>query len=71
MRCILPATVNIMALTATATKKLQEEICSSLKMRNPITISASPDKPNITLHVSPFTTIDKCFGPVAQQLYGV
>jgi ATP-dependent DNA helicase RecQ len=58
-----------MALTATATKKLQEEICTSLKMRNPTIVSVSPDKPNITLHVSPFTSIEKCFGPIAQQLY--
>ena len=66
---ILSATVNIMALTATATKTLQEEICTDLKMNNPTIVSASPNKPNITLYVPPFTTIDKCFGPVAQQLY--
>ena len=61
---ILSATVNVMALTATATKTLQEEICTVVKMKNPTIVSVSPDKPNITLYVSPFTTIDKCFGPV-------
>ena len=46
VRSILSATVNIVALTATATKKLQEQICTSLKMRNPIVVSVSPDKNN-------------------------
>ena len=69
MRSILSATVNIMALMGTATKMLREEICMALKMRNPTIVSVSPDKPNITLYVSPFTTIEKCFGPIAQQLY--
>ena len=32
-------------------------------------ISASPDKPNITLHVASFTRMETCFSPIAQQLY--
>ena len=46
MRSVLSATVNIMALTATVTKTLQEEICTALKMKNPTIVSVS--KPNIT-----------------------
>lgn len=71
VRSILPPKVNVMALTATATKKLREEICTTLKMKNPTVISVSPDKPNITLYVSSFTAINLCFGPIAQQLYNM
>ena len=69
VRSILSPSVNIMALTATATKKLREEICDSLQMKNTAVIAASPDKPNITLHVAPFTKMDSSFSPIAQQLY--
>ena len=69
VRSILSATVNVMALTATATRKLREVICTTLRMRNPTVVSVSPDKPNITLYVSPFTATNKCFGPIVQQLY--
>ena len=58
-----------MALTVTATKKLREDICDSLQMNNPAIVSVSPDKPNITLHVVPFTTMKMCFLPIAQQIY--
>ena len=69
VRSILSPDVNVMALTATATNTLRKEICDTLGMRNPTIVSISPDKPNITFHVSPFVTIDKCFGPIAEQLY--
>ena len=69
MRSILSPSVNIMALTATATKKLREEICDSLRMKTPAVVSVSPDKPNIILHVVPFTRMETCFLPIVQQIY--
>ena len=69
VRSILSPSVNIMALTATATRKLREEIWDSLQIKNPVIISASPDKPNITLHVASFARMETCFSPIAQQLY--
>ena len=55
-----------MALTATATKKLQEEICTDEEFQSLylcLLISL------ILPYVSPFTTIVKYFGPMTQQLY--
>lgn len=69
VRSILSPDVNVMALTATATNTLQKEICDALGMKNPTIVSVSPDKHNVSFHVSPFVTIDKCFGPIAEQLY--
>jgi len=44
----LPAT-PIMALTASATRGTQETICASLRLRDPVFVRASFDRPNIRL----------------------
>jgi ATP-dependent DNA helicase RecQ len=43
--------VPIMALTATATEKVREDICTSLELQSPARIIGSFDRPNITLNV--------------------
>ena len=40
--------VRLMALTAPATIKSRKEICHALGMKNPVVISQSPNKSNIT-----------------------
>ena len=57
----------MMSLTATATKKSQMEICCVLGMNNPI-VELSPNKPNVYLACSEFTSIVETFGPLAEQL---
>ena len=57
-----------MALTATATKTLREDIISALGMQSPIVIAASPDKTNIKYEVFPFVSMNKSFGALADQL---
>ena len=57
-----------MALTATATKTLRKDVIDLLGMDNPFVVSVSPDKSNIKYFVTGFTTIDKTFGPIADQL---
>ena len=54
---ILPQNVHVMALTATATKTLRRDVRDILGMENPVLVSASPDKDNITvllLKIRPF-----------------
>ncbi|KAK9835381.1 hypothetical protein WJX81_006168 [Elliptochloris bilobata] len=50
LRRSLPA-IPLMALTATATLKVQEDIVTSLRMRNPLRLTASFNRPNISYEV--------------------
>ena len=52
VRSLIPSTVRVMALTATATKSSRREIIKTLRMVRPAIISVSPNKQNITYHVS-------------------
>ena len=51
VRSIIPSRVNVMALTATATKATCKYVCQRLGMSAPVVISKSPNKPNIKLIV--------------------
>ena len=68
MRSILRADVNVMALTATATKQLRTSICETLGMTNHVLVSVPPDKANIGYFVAPFKSVTSSFGPIAEQL---
>lgn len=54
VRSIVPESVRVMALTATATKTTRQFIIKSLCMQSPEIISISPDKDNII-----YTVLDK------------
>ena len=69
VRSILPQNVHVMALTATATKMLRRDACDVLDMESPVLVSISPDKDNIEYIVAAHVTMDKTFGPIADQLY--
>lgn len=58
-----------MALTATATKTLRKQVSDMLGMKNTVLVSVSPDKSNVKYLVAKHTTIEKTFGPFANQLY--
>ena len=49
-RYIIPSHVNIMALTATATKETLEVVKCHLSLVNPVLIGLSPKRPNIKLY---------------------
>ena len=66
---ILPRNVNIMALTATATKSLRNEVSILLNMENPVLVPACPDKKNIKYLVANHVTMEKTFGPIIDDLY--
>ena len=51
IRSLIPSTVRVMALTATATKSSRRAIVHKLRMVSPTVISVSPNKPNIMYHV--------------------
>ena len=68
MRSILSADVHIMALTATATKKLRADINKVLGMKSPVVVTVNPEKANIKYEVVPFISVNKTFGVLADQL---
>ena len=68
LRAIVPASINMMALTATAMKSSRTEICHILGMNDPVVIEVSPDKPNVYLACDEFKSIMETFGPIAEQL---
>ena len=51
VRSIIPEQVNVMALTATATKPTRKYVCQRLGMSAPVVIAKSPNKANIKLIV--------------------
>ena len=48
--------VPIMALTATATPRVSQDIMKQLKMKDPVMFSASFNRPNLIYHVIPKNT---------------
>ena len=68
VRSLIPRKVNIMALTATATRTLRSGVCHVLGMKDPHIVTVSPDKSNVILRVSPFETYESAFKPVIGTL---
>ena len=50
-----------MALTATAKKSLQEEVTTTLGMKAPKIVAASPSKPNITYIIKRYNSMEDAF----------
>ena len=68
VRSVLHPNVHIIALTATATMTIQNEIAESLKMKNMAVICFSPDKSNVKCMVSNYDTMGKAFESMANQI---
>ena len=50
-----------MTLTATAKKSLQEEVSTTLGMKAPKIVAASPSKPNITYIIKRYNSMEEAF----------
>ena len=57
-----------MALTATATRKLQVSVESILGMKNPASVIIVPCKPNIMYAVGIFKSVRETFAPIFERL---
>ena len=68
VRSILPEGLNIMALTATATKTLWYSVSRTIGMHNPFIIAISPCKKNLMYSVKAFESIQDTFKPVVERL---
>ena len=57
LRSLIPSTVSVMALTATATHDTFDAVVQRLSMRNPAVIALPPGRTNITYFVQPLLTL--------------
>jgi len=66
---LIPESVHIMALTATATKKSRRDICKVLSMRNVSVIAVSPNKSNIKYSViQKPASLEEVFAPLVERV---
>ena len=68
IRSLLPSNVNVLALTATATRETLKCVISRISMKNPVIIGLPPDRPNIKLSVYPCPTILRMCEWLAKEL---
>ena len=68
IRSLIPNHVNVMALTATATRKLQSCIEDILGMNKPALVTITPCKANIMYGIGKYKTIIETFSPILERL---
>ena len=68
VRNLIPKDVNMMALTATATRSLRTSVTSILGMHDPIVIAVLPCKVNIMYAVESCESLEQSFGPFVERL---
>ena len=57
-----------MALTATATRGMRKDIEKILGMKDPLVVTASPDKANVVFYVRPYVSFEVSFGKIVEEL---
>ena len=68
MRALVPASVPLMALTATVTSKMRKDIIQVLEIRGCDLISSSPNRPNIFYEVFKRTTVEEDLAHIVKDL---
>lgn len=68
LRSIIPRTVKVLALTATATKETFDYITKHLSLQDPIIIGLSPDRSNIKYSVKSCTNSNDLCSELAGEL---
>ena len=63
---LIPSSVHMMALTATATRSDRLTVTRTVSLRNPFVLTKCPTKANLVYHVRPFKTIAETFKPFAE-----
>ncbi|KAL5500654.1 hypothetical protein EMCRGX_G012248 [Ephydatia muelleri] len=68
IRCLISPSINLLALTATATVTTRKKIQCILGMKDPVIIAVSPDKANMSYWVKERGTVEETFAPLAAML---
>ena len=65
---LLPSNVNIMALTATASKQLWMDVSRIIGTTNELVVAKPPSKSNIMYTIATFSTIEETFLPIVKKV---
>jgi len=68
LRSLFAESVNILALTATATTTLRQDVSKLIGLKNEIVISVTPCKDNIRFATTSSTKMEDILEPVANKL---
>ena len=68
LRSLVPPTVKLMALTATVTHPLLNEVKTILGMKDMVTVALSPSRPNIKYAVQMCSSLDEALQPILHGL---
>lgn len=68
IRSLISSCVCVMALTATATKALRQDVQKIIGMKSPAIIALSPSKPNIMFAMRWHETVVEAFQPMLKQI---
>ena len=68
LRSLVPSSVHMLALTATATRPIREEVIKVLGMKSPSIVAVSPCKPNIMYMVKSYDSIEEAFGTILKGI---
>ena len=69
VRSLIPSSVKLIALTATATRVTRTRVVKMLNMVDPCIVAASPNKPNITFWVAEKpATMEDTFMPLIERV---
>ena len=68
LRSILPKTINVMALTATATKDTMDCIIQRLSMKEPLVVGTNTGRSNIKYVVKPLVSQEELCSELAYEL---
>lgn len=68
MRSLVPASVNMMALTATATTVTRQKIVRALCMKRCYSITTNPPKENVFYAIEVKTDLQEAFAPIVEEL---
>ena len=68
IRSLLPPSVRVMALTATATNAVRCSVTRTLGMDKPVVVALSPCKANLVYNVGKYTTVVETFKPLLTRI---
>lgn len=68
IRSLVPKSVNIMALTATATVQLRKDISGIIGLQNALVVAISPFRQNIIYSVKDFVSVHQTFLPLVEAI---
>ena len=68
VRSLVPTSMCLLALTATATKSIREDVSKILGMRNPLVVAVTPCKPNLIYYVRKNKRMEEALSTIVDKL---